>query len=184
MQGGSVFRRVGFVVLTAQGCHCEGSLRVHCLGCGSLHLQEDRPRVQRPQALAVPSVFEGPSSFLFLISFSFFSCHSLKSGTTTQEVPILSSLTEEEVIKAADALEPVSFEAGAVIIKQGDFGDTFYIVEEGTLSVRVEGENEVVAKKEKGDYFGGIALCCFFPLPERPFHLVLLSILLLQKSPF
>ena len=65
----------------------------------------------------------------------------------------------------ADALEPIAFESGATIVRQGDQGDEFYIVVEGTAIVtQTMDKTEVkVAQLEKSDYFGEIAL-----LLDRP----------------
>lgn len=42
----------------------------------------------------------------------------------------------------ADALEPVSFEDGETIVKQGEAGDDFYIIVEG-CAVVLQQKNEV-----------------------------------------
>jgi len=78
-----------------------------------------------------------------------------------QQVPILAQLTEYEILTIADALQEESFNDGEVICKQGDSGDTFYIIKEGTAvcsqknATGAEGE---VARLENGAYFGEIAL--------------------------
>ena len=78
-----------------------------------------------------------------------------------EEVPILVSLEPYERHKISDALESVTFKDGDVIIKQGDVGDNFYIIESGTVRVvQLDGngiEHELPGLK-KGDYFGGIVL--------------------------
>jgi len=73
-----------------------------------------------------------------------------------KEVPILSSLNPEELVKAADALHPVSFEPNDKIITEGETGETFYIVVDGEAVVSKGGQE--VGKKTKGEYFGEIAL--------------------------
>jgi len=73
-----------------------------------------------------------------------------------KEVPILSSLNPEELVKAADALQPFTYEAGANIITEGEQGDTFFIMVDGEAIVSKGGDE--VGKKTKGDYFGEIAL--------------------------
>lgn len=49
--------------------------------------------------------------------------------------------------------------AGAVLVKQGDAGDAFFIVSEGQLQVLVEedGKERQIAVLEKGAFFGEIA---------------------------
>jgi len=73
-----------------------------------------------------------------------------------KEVQILSNLNSEELLKAADALEQVSYSPKEPIITEGEFGDTFYIIEEGTVEIKSKGK--ILSTKSKGDYFGGISL--------------------------
>ena len=76
-----------------------------------------------------------------------------------EEVPLLVSLEAYERHKIADALESVVFNAGDVVIKQGDVGDNFYIIESGEALVKRTDDNGVehnMPGLKKGDYFGGI----------------------------
>ena len=76
-----------------------------------------------------------------------------------EEVPLLMSLEPYERHKIADALESVTHNDGDVVIRQGDSGDNFYIVESGEASVSQtdeNGVNHVMHQYKKGDYFGGI----------------------------
>lgn len=75
-----------------------------------------------------------------------------------EEVPLLSSLTPYERSKIADALETQKHPAGTTIIKQGDIGQSFYLVESGEADAFKEGESESVKHYEKGDFFGELAL--------------------------
>ncbi len=78
-----------------------------------------------------------------------------------QQVPILAELTEYEILTIADALQEVSFNEGEVICKQGDKGDTFYIIKEGTAvctQKNASGAEGEVARLTNGAYFGEIAL--------------------------
>ncbi|KAE9531530.1 hypothetical protein AGLY_010736 [Aphis glycines] len=73
-------------------------------------------------------------------------------------VSILESLDKWERLTVADALEPVSFDDGETIVRQGEQGDDFYIIVEGTalvLQQRVEGETLIeVGRLAPSDYFG------------------------------
>ena len=59
----------------------------------------------------------------------------------------------------ADSLEPVSFDDGKAIVRQGEPGDDFFIIVEGTAAVlqrRTEDEPAVeVGQLGPSDYFGG-----------------------------
>ncbi|KAI5717800.1 hypothetical protein M8J77_011366 [Diaphorina citri] len=82
-------------------------------------------------------------------------------------VSILESLEKWERLTVADSLEPVSFQDKEAIVRQGQPGDDFYIIVEGTALVlqnTVEEESPVeVGKLGPSDYFGEIAL-----LLDRP----------------
>ncbi|KAI8979968.1 camp-dependent protein kinase regulatory subunit [Pilobolus umbonatus] len=76
------------------------------------------------------------------------------------EVVLLKSLESYEQHKIADALESVYFEEGQEVVKQGDVGDQFYIIESGEAIV-LKSENGVVQQVNRlgrGSYFGELAL--------------------------
>uniref|UniRef100_A0A672YMP8 cAMP-dependent protein kinase type I-alpha regulatory subunit n=2 Tax=Sphaeramia orbicularis TaxID=375764 RepID=A0A672YMP8_9TELE len=78
------------------------------------------------------------------------------------KVSILESLDKWERLTVADALETVQFEDGQKIVVQGEPGDEFFIILEGTAAVlqrRSEAEEFVeVGQLGPSDYFGEIAL--------------------------
>lgn len=76
--------------------------------------------------------------------------------TFLQKVKLLDSLDKWERLSVADALEPVTFKEGDVIMKEGDAGDDFFILEEGECEVTAGGA--VVNTLKPADYFGEIAL--------------------------
>lgn len=77
-----------------------------------------------------------------------------------EKVKLLSSLDKWERLSVADALETVNFTAGDVIMKEGDAGDDFYIIEEGSASVTIakDGVSKEVNVLKAADYFGELAL--------------------------
>lgn len=80
-------------------------------------------------------------------------------------VPILSSLSAEERSKIADALTSKVYADGGVVVKQGELGDSFFIVEEGEAVVTKKQSGEdterEVSRLRKGEYFGGMSPLCF-----------------------
>jgi cAMP-dependent protein kinase regulator len=78
-----------------------------------------------------------------------------------KSVPLLSDLTSYDRSKIADALETVKYPAGSTIIKEGDVGDKFYMLEEGEVEATIRGQP--VKHYKAGDYFGELAL-----LEDRP----------------
>ncbi|KAJ2974925.1 hypothetical protein NQ176_g5802 [Zarea fungicola] len=75
-----------------------------------------------------------------------------------EEVPLLSSLTPYERSKIADALETQKFAPGALIIKEGDPGYSFYLLEAGTADAYKGDPSNKVLQYKKGDFFGELAL--------------------------
>jgi cAMP-dependent protein kinase regulator len=75
-----------------------------------------------------------------------------------EEVPLFSTLTAYERSKIADALDTHKYPAGSAIIKEGDVGDKFYILESGDAEAFKRGEDKPLKAYGKGDYFGELAL--------------------------
>lgn len=55
-----------------------------------------------------------------------------KYDTFLAKIKILESLSSYERQKIADVLQPIRFLPGEFVIRQGDEGDSFYFIEEGT----------------------------------------------------
>lgn len=77
-----------------------------------------------------------------------------------QSVPILSRLTENKLIKLAGVMRVQAFTDGAYIIKQGEEGSRFYIINEGEVrATRKEGDKDVEKiRLYAHDFFGEHAL--------------------------
>ncbi|MBI5969289.1 MAG: cyclic nucleotide-binding domain-containing protein [Deltaproteobacteria bacterium] len=63
-------------------------------------------------------------------------------------IPILQDLDEEELGKLLEIARPVQFLRGKVILKEGEVGDTMYIIEEGMVEV----SKTLVMKMGRDDY--------------------------------
>ncbi|XP_053234359.1 cAMP-dependent protein kinase type II-alpha regulatory subunit [Podarcis raffonei] len=84
-----------------------------------------------------------------------------------ESVPILKSLEPSERMKIVDVIGEKTFQDGERIIAQGDKADSFYIVESGEVKILIKSKTvtgkdanqEVeIARCEKGQYFGELAL--------------------------
>ncbi|KAG8923929.1 hypothetical protein FRC02_010794 [Tulasnella sp. 418] len=78
-----------------------------------------------------------------------------------RSVPLLNSLTDRERAKLADVLQPREFEEGDTVVKEGEVGREFYIIEEGEAIAykKIDEEREEpVMEMKRGDYFGELAL--------------------------
>ena len=73
-----------------------------------------------------------------------------------RRVSLLGLLPEPTLERLARALIPVKAPSGQVVIREGDHGDRFYVIESGAVEVTKEGRH--VAHLGPGDYVGEIAL--------------------------
>jgi MFS family permease len=71
-------------------------------------------------------------------------------------VPMLHFLPLTVLEQIAEAAHPARFAAGSPIIRQGDAGDSFYVLAEGSAAASVDGHT--VRHMQAGDSFGEIAL--------------------------
>jgi Cyclic nucleotide-binding domain len=71
-------------------------------------------------------------------------------------VPLLALLPEQTLEGLARATERVEAEPGDVVIREGDHGDRFYVIESGRVEVTKEGRH--VTNLGPGDFVGEIAL--------------------------
>jgi len=85
-------------------------------------------------------------------------------------VPLLSSLLPEERSKIADSLVSQTFADGESVVREGDMGDSFFLVEEGegVVTKRVQGDDgewrdQTVNTVKRGDYFGELSLLRLAP---------------------
>ncbi|KAI1121924.1 camp-dependent protein kinase regulatory subunit [Nemania abortiva] len=101
-----------------------------------------------------------------------------------EEVPLLSSLTPYERSKIADALETQKYPAGTTIIKQGDIGQSFYLVESGEADAFKDGQSESVKHYQKGDFFGELALLNDAPRAASVISASEIKVATLGKSAF
>jgi cAMP-dependent protein kinase regulator len=75
-----------------------------------------------------------------------------------QKVELFGPLDDHEKMAVVDALEPAKFEDGDVVMKQGDPGDYFYIIIEGTASAIIDGKEVGEMTVEKPGFFGELAI--------------------------
>ena len=71
-------------------------------------------------------------------------------------LPMFAPLPELALERVARQLVPVAADAGSEVIRQGDEGDRFYVIDDGRCDVLVDGRQ--VATLGRGEGFGEIAL--------------------------
>ena len=77
------------------------------------------------------------------------------------KIEIFHPLSQEELASVASNLREQIFASGEVLVRQGEEGDTFYILRDGKVAVSVndaEGRSTVVAHLGKGQVFGEMSL--------------------------
>ena len=73
------------------------------------------------------------------------------------KISMLRNLGEYDKARIADMLEPQELQAGDVVCREGTTGDTFFMIEQGTVSVETA-ERREICRLGEGDYFGELAL--------------------------
>merc|ERR1712141_474182 len=79
-----------------------------------------------------------------------------------KDVPTFKDLPEDTLIKIADVLEESTYKPGDYIVRQGAYGDTFFIISQGRVKVTKREDNtkeeKFIRTLNKGDFFGEKAL--------------------------
>jgi CRP-like cAMP-binding protein len=73
------------------------------------------------------------------------------------QVPLFSGLAPRHLRRIGDLTEEQRYMEGARVVREGDVGDTFYVILEGQAKV-VSGSGRVVNRLRPGDFFGEISL--------------------------
>jgi CRP-like cAMP-binding protein len=102
------------------------------------------------------------------------------------KLPLFAEFAPAQVAMAASRLVPERYSAGQAVIRQGELGDSFFIIREGRLEVLVEkeGHRSRVAELGPGEYFGEIALLLDVPRTADVAALTDCLVLRLHKDDF
>ena len=71
-------------------------------------------------------------------------------------IPFFSAIPKKELARVAQQTDEVDVPAGEVLMREGDLGDQFFVIEAGTADVTRDGQR--VAELGPGDFFGEMAL--------------------------
>jgi CRP-like cAMP-binding protein len=97
-------------------------------------------------------------------------------------VDLFAPLPVTTLEKLASRLHPAVAGAGTTIVKQGDHGDRFYLVEKGEVDVVHDGRP--VATLQPGQFFGEIALLQDVPRVASVTARTDVSLLVLEREEF
>ncbi|OQS02634.1 cGMP-dependent protein kinase [Thraustotheca clavata] len=99
-----------------------------------------------------------------------------------RSVPLLNYLTDDELDLLAHALRVVSYQDKEQILRQGDAGDTFFIISDGKVSVKKAGIE--IMQLRSGEFFGERALLSKEPRAADCFANGHVECLCLDRSAF
>jgi MFS family permease len=97
-------------------------------------------------------------------------------------IPMLAPLPGTTLERLARSLQPISLAAGDWVIRQGDSGSRFYVIEAGEVEVSID--NRVVRTEGRGTAFGEIALLRDIPRTASVRALTNVRLLALDREPF
>jgi CRP-like cAMP-binding protein len=76
--------------------------------------------------------------------------------TALAAVPLFEGLSRRQLKQVADLAEIATYMAGATLVKEGEEGDSFFVILTGEAKVQVKGRT--VNRAIPGDHFGEISL--------------------------
>lgn len=85
---------------------------------------------------------------------------NLRNSWILRNMPIFDELSGSDLNTITDKLKVEHFKAGVPVIREGDIGDKFYIIEDGELAAyqEINGDSLELERLTSGDYFGETAL--------------------------
>lgn len=104
---------------------------------------------------------------------------SKRARDSLAQVPLFAGLPPRHLKRIGDLTEEVRFMEGATVVRQGDAGDTFFVILEGEAKVAGP-SGRVVNRLRPGEYFGEISLLDGGPrtasvVAETPLRMLALS---------
>lgn len=77
-----------------------------------------------------------------------------------RRMKVFSEMTEDQLARFVDMVEPVNVRANYIIVKEKEQGDCMYLILDGEVRVRqlTQGKETTLATLETGDFFGEICL--------------------------
>jgi len=97
-------------------------------------------------------------------------------------LPMLAPLSGPVLERLAAAIVPTNYPAGATVVNEGDRGDRFFVVADGSLDVAVHGRH--VRRLLPGDGFGEIALIRDVPRTATVTSIGPVTLLGIDRAPF
>jgi CRP/FNR family transcriptional regulator len=89
------------------------------------------------------------------------SAETVDTAALLHRVPLFATLAEEDLGRVADVAELQRFDAGAVVLREGDAGNTCYVIRSGearAVREQADGRSVTLARFGPGDIFGELAM--------------------------
>lgn len=126
---------------------------------GELALLHDAPRAATVTAESDVVAWQVDATTFKSILMSKSKADAKDYASFIKEVPLLKSLSKEDVRSLLDALEEQAFATGQQIVREGDAGEAFFIVREGEVKCTAKKSNAEVSRRlKRSDFFGELAL--------------------------
>jgi cAMP-dependent protein kinase regulator len=111
---------------------------------------------------------------------------SIVRADLLRQMPLFSEMDAQQIQLIATLLQEKTYEAGEVLIQQGEIGKTFYVIETGHVQVSVtqEGTEHKITERGPGEYVGEISLVLEVPRTASVRALTPTRVLALHKEDF
>jgi CRP-like cAMP-binding protein len=97
-------------------------------------------------------------------------------------VPLFEGLSRRQLKQVADLAEVASFMAGATLVKEGEPGESFFVILTGEAKVKVKGRT--VNRAIPGDHFGEISLLDGGPRTASVVSETPMTVLMIERPAF
>ena len=102
--------------------------------------------------------------------------------TLLHALPIFDALGPAEIERVAGLTEQLGLPAGAAVVTQGEAGDRFYVIDQGTVEVTKDGK--LLATLGRDDFFGEISLLRDIPRTATVIAVTDLDLLAIDRRHF
>jgi CRP-like cAMP-binding protein len=111
---------------------------------------------------------------------------SIAHADLLRRMPLFAELDAQQIRLIAAQLREETYEPGDTVMRQGEIGETFFVIESGRLQVTVSqnGDEKVIAERGPGEYVGEIALLLEVPRTATVTAMTRTKVLALQREDF
>lgn len=122
-----------------------------------LGIEHEKPLNQRVPGAKVSQTFLIPNEAFEIPLEESGGIHAI-STSDLPRIPLFSSLDEARLHRLIQGAHVVRCQPGDVVVRQGERGESLFVVVHGTMAVHVDGAHEPVARLGDGQFFGELAL--------------------------